>query len=254
MFPPEYRRRFMVILRAYFDGGTRQKAPRVAYIGGYLGRVQDWIRFNTKWRAFLRNNDLEVFHMAQYVARKGPYLGWSDARRLAVIRRALALITGTAKFGVSTAVLLDDYESFGKTAQQLLGSPYSLCVGGCVAKTARVLHDAGVKEDVAYVFELGDLGQGKVRVAFEELFRQPGFMKRYGILSVNFEDKRRLPGLQTADILAWESGRHVMDSLNAEDVPMRKSLEVLVNAIPHYGRVLRRDDLERMAERRRKKS
>lgn len=182
----------------------------MAYIGGYLGRVQDWIRFNRNWRSFLRDNNLKFFHMAQYVARKGYYLGWSDDRRLAVIKRAIALIAGTARFGVSTGVLLDEDESFDEADQRLLGSSYSLCVGGCVATTARVLHNAGVKENVAYVFELGDLGQGKVRVAFDELFAQTGFTKKYSILSVNFEDKLRFqdskqqtfwPG--KAGVLSW---------------------------------------------------
>src|SRR5438034_9570936 len=79
------------MLRAYFD---RSELPKygIAVVAGYLSHVDLWDRFEPDWRKILRLEGLEFFHMADYVARQGPYKGWSDRRRLKVIKQLIVVM------------------------------------------------------------------------------------------------------------------------------------------------------------------
>jgi hypothetical protein len=128
------------MLRAYFDAGTKYKPRRVFYIAGYVGFSADWTVFDRKWRAFLRENELPHFHMTDYVARTGYYKGWPEKKRLAVMKRIVALASETARLGMAATLLPDDYDRLPEEDRDLLPDPYGLCLIACLAKTARTLH------------------------------------------------------------------------------------------------------------------
>jgi hypothetical protein len=108
------------VLRAYFDAGLKMKQPRVFYVAGYVGRHDGWTLFNRKWRDLLRRNDLPYFHMTDYVAKQGPYKGWSADKRTAVMKR-------DARLG----------DHSNRDDRDILPDPYALCLTSCIAKTAR---------------------------------------------------------------------------------------------------------------------
>lgn len=225
-------------LRAYFDAGLQEKT-RVYYVAGYVGFPDDWKVFDRKWRAFLRRNNLPHFHMTDYVARVEHYKGWSDSLRLAIMQRIVALVAGSVRLGVAMALLLDDYDRLSAEDKKLIPDTYGLCLTACVAKTARLLHDSGIRTaEIDYVFESGDAGQGRTRVALEELFANPATRKQYALRSLTFEPKASFPGLQLADVLAWETGRYVPRALGWESSPLRKSFRGLLENNQHSGGVI----------------
>jgi hypothetical protein len=241
-----------MILRAYLDAGYSQKEPRVFYMGGYLARWERWVPFNKKWRAFLRKNNLAFFRMTDYETRQAPYRSWSEERRLAVIKRVTFLIKETADLGVAAAITLPDYEALTPADQRLIGDAYGICASACIAKVARALRNAEVEEPVNYVFELGDKGQGAVSVALNELFADPRRRAKFLVRSISFEGKEDWPGLQIADFMAYETGKHVPRKIGLESRAMRKSLESVLESVPHYGVLFDANQLSKMIANRKK--
>ena len=80
------------------------------------------------------------------------YKGWPEPKRLAVMKRIVALASGTARFGMGARFLLDDYERLPDEDFELLPDPYGLCLTACIGKTAQTLHRRGIRDDVEYVF------------------------------------------------------------------------------------------------------
>ncbi len=241
------------MLRAYFDAGF-QPQTRVYYVAGYVGFPDHWTVFNRKWRAFLRRNGLPYFHMTDYVAGKNRYYrNWSDPKRIAVMERIVALAAEAVRLGMAAALHLDDYDRMSAEDQKLIPEPYGLCLTACIAKTARLLHRSGITTEIDYVFESGDAGQGRTRVALEELFANSAKKKQCALHSLTFEPKARFPGLQLADVLAWETGRYVPLALGWKSSPLRKSFRGLLVSNQHSGVLFDFDNLSQMAARERKR-
>lgn len=167
-------------LQGYFDAGF-QPQTHVYYVAGYGGFLGHWKIFNRKWRAFLRRNNLVHFHMTDFMAGKNRhYRDWSDAKRSAVMERIVALAVESVRLGMAAALRLDDYERLSVEDKKLVPDPYGICLTACLSKTARLLHRSGITTaEIAYVFETGDRGQGRARVALEELFAKPAKRNQY---------------------------------------------------------------------------
>jgi hypothetical protein len=190
------------MLRAYFDAGMKFKPRRVFYIAGYVGFPNDWTIFNRKWRAFLRVNELPFFHMTDYVARKGYYKGLTEKKRLAVMKRIVAVASENPLLGMAATLLPDDYDRLPEEDRELHPDRYGLCLIACLAKTTRMLQRQRIADNVEYVFELGDEGQGTTKSVVEEVFAKPAKRKKFRFHSLRFAEKTEFPGLQ----LSGQSG------------------------------------------------
>jgi hypothetical protein len=242
------------MLRAYFDAGLQKKPRPVFYVSGYVGFPGDWQVFNRKWRQLLRQNDLPYFHMTDYVARQEHYKGWSEPKRLAVMKRIVALASETARLGMGATLLLDDFERLTDDDKEVIPDhPYGLCLIACIGKTARTLHRQGISDHVDYVFELGDAGQGSARIAVEELFASPTKRRQFSFNSLSFAPKETFPGLQLADVLAFETGRYMPLALGWATSPERKCFQALRERNEHYTMLFDSEELTKMAAKHRQR-
>src|SRR5438067_1900898 len=104
-------------------------------------------------------------------------------------------------------------------------------IGGVV----KALEDASSEDGVAYFFDAGDEGQPQFIVAMTEVILH--------ILSVTAVDKGKVPAVDTADFLAWQTAQHVqwMDGDNPAEPKtyLRRVLErVPVHSRPYRGQEL----------------
>jgi hypothetical protein len=191
--------------------------------------------------------------MTDYVARRGYYAGWSEKKRLAAMKRIVALASETGRLGMGATLLPDDYERLPEADRAVLPDPYPLCLMACIGKTARTLHRQGITDDVEYVFEAGDEGQGTTKSVLEELFTKPAKRKEFSFHSLRFAAKTEFPGLQLADIFAFESGRYVPFALGWDSSQERKCFQALRERNQHYAMLLDFDELSKLASNYRRR-
>jgi hypothetical protein len=104
----------MAMLAAYFDAsGTHDGCP-VITISGFIAPVGKWKTFQSKWHDIINKAGLlpnpGIFHMTDFESRKGDYKGWSDAKRLFVLKKLITAIASRVEMAVSTSVVIPDYD------------------------------------------------------------------------------------------------------------------------------------------------
>jgi len=233
------------MLRAYFD---RSELPKygIAVVAGYLSHVDLWDRFEPDWRKILRLEGLEFFHMADYVARQGPYKGWSDRRRLKVIKQLISVIDHVSLYHFATGLRTTDLDALiPKKQQHRELPPYGLCAICAAAGIMAWVRDRGSPSPIACVFESGDEHGGQIVDAFSSAKRKSDELDRR-LLSWSFEDKRKIWGLQAADLLAYEAARQAVLNLGLRDHPVRQSLLRLLRRTRYDSNFLSIDALRKI--------
>lgn len=203
-------------------------------LAGYLAEANAWIDFGRRWRRVLRDNGVKVFHMTDFERGIPPY-DWGKRKRESFIVRLLRIIGETAMFGTMSAIVRRDLDALSKQDRNKFGNIYRYCAITCMARICQWLDEQDIKESVDYVFELGDDGQGPFWVMINEVIHRRDFRERFRVNSVNFMTKLQAPGLQTGDIAAYETCKHVPRVMGEETRPIRKSLETLLARVPHRG-------------------
>src|ERR1035438_6245958 len=81
----------IAMFTAYFDASGRRDT-RVLTMAGFVSDVRKWAKFDGKWSAILKRENIPAFHMTDFVARKPPFDCWQgrDADRDLFFRDLLA--------------------------------------------------------------------------------------------------------------------------------------------------------------------
>jgi hypothetical protein len=236
------------MLRAYFDASqTFQPTPIIA-VAGWLSDLRRWNQFERAWRNVLADSNLDHFHMTEFENRRGPYRDWPQRRREEVLGRLVRCICATKGMGVAVALSLRDFEALDDAARQRLDdNPYSVCAILCIGLVTEELKRRGIAERVAYVFERGDLGQGQFREELADYATSERWRAAQRLRSLDFEDKKLMPGLQAADLLAYEATHQVPRQLGIETRPTRWPIRELVNNVMMQTRYLGEPELRACA-------
>ncbi len=134
--------------------------------------------------------------------------------------------------GSAVGVVRSHYESLTEDEKwRLGGSQFGFCSSVLIGQTARALMEHGIFEPVRYSFELGDECSGLVVNEINGMVSRGGEMGQY-VLAAELEDKRRFPGLQAADILAFEVCRYLPIHFGVDDRYPRHVITRLVGQSP----------------------
>jgi hypothetical protein len=209
--------KFVMTIGGYFDESQRSDGDEPISVAGYLFRPGKYKTFALKWRRFLKTaikgRPLPFFHMTKLYAGDGDYYLSADRQesaelRAAILGRAVALINQHIMCGV--AVVFDRAEvewvapeNFGR----LFGSLYTSACQLCMRASANWMHEHDVHSEVAYMFESGHKFQEEANYLLNGIATAEHLTKKYNYSSHGFGDKRKIAGLQAADVLAWVASR-----------------------------------------------
>ncbi len=225
--------RWILMLRAYFDRSELFKPEGVVAVAGYLSPAEGWIDFEKRWREVLSDCRIRCFHMTDFEAGQGEFLGWSKVKKLDCIKRLLGIINRTVAFGGAASVRTADYVAVPDADRK--PPVYAFCATQAVVQVMRWIRDRRRSAaPVACVFELGDEGAGAITDALNSAKRRYSeFDKR--LWSVSFESKMNMVPLQAADLLAYETAKQVLRNTGLDQRPIRKSLKRLLTRTEHAG-------------------
>ncbi len=234
---------------AYVDESGSYPQTRVLAVAGYAAPALEWARLEFAWKKMLRSWNLEAFHMVDCIHKVGEFAGWSQERSDAAIKEVVDLVVGYDVHGIGAAVLLRDYDAIvtGR-ARREIGEPWHLCLRHLVFEVSRRIDRLPRSEWVAVVCDLQQQFAAEASRMYERCRETPEWPQRNRLGTLTFASRAEEVGLQVADVLAYETFRHLDNTLycNRE---IRRSIDRLVHERPYVGVYYDREALEPLVAR-----
>lgn len=224
------------MLKAYFDeSGTHQDSKVLAF-GGYISTVKKWRSFEKQWQKMLDTEQIPMMHSTDLESRHGAFKNWSIERKVRVQKQAISIIRRNVLQGFSSSVILDDYQTIvaGKPHIKFT-SPYTFAMTATLHLVKKWVKDNNIKIPIHYVFESGAGYAGEITDVMKQT-KNIGwdFYRMKSANSWSFADKIDFIPLQSADILAYEAYKQMLNFKVGETRrDLRKSAESLLRSVPH---------------------
>lgn len=190
------------MLTGYFDESGHSSETDFFAVAAFVAEDSEWVAFDARWREALAQTGVPYLHMRQFAHRVGAFQGWTEDRRRALLAGCVAAIKSIRTIAVGAAVSVTDFRALSPEAQSELRDPFFCCFQEVVRGAAVNAYFEPQGIHVHMVFSQQD--------QFSSLARQLwGVMAstidvRDRMASLAFEDMRGVPGLQAADLLAYE--------------------------------------------------
>jgi Protein of unknown function (DUF3800) len=235
----------MAMNAAYLDdSGTHADSPFVS-VAGAIGAVPLWGKFSDKWNRKLSKLGLEHFHMAEFVSGYGPYNGWDQRKRHAVLSGFIQLITNHASFLVGAATTPTDFSgAYARCPTPYIKDAYHLCAVLTLPSIGYWVAESHTREPAAVIFETGNKLMDEYVRAIRSDFTERHRQEQYGINSVTVGTKKDFPPLQAADIIAY--GTYKARAQKTGLQPYLQDAYSSLFKMPNSGVVLNQDMIERV--------
>lgn len=220
---------------AYFDESGIDGSTGITLISGFVGNLDDWPRLNANWRNQLAADGLEHFHYKDCVDRKKQYAGWAGFEDCSPHLQRMAKIIHVAPVAGISAGFLGNWGSAISQRPDLaerFPSAYSFCFEAVIRKIRLEMHEHGQPE-IILVMSRQNVYQRRALDVWN-WHRARGHWNE--IKDVTYAEPRTVPGLEMADMLAYETHRHLFKKGEAwRDLPL---LSQLVAKQEQVGRTL----------------
>jgi Protein of unknown function (DUF3800) len=240
---------FLAMLEAYIDDSGNLEGNRTYVLAAFCTTSREWANILRDWRGIVRHYGVTRFHATDCTNGYGEFQGWSGSKKGRLFRSTMDILARhTNARGYSVGIVLDDYNQVvEKDSQidQLFGGPRSLVFQVLIQDIAKDRHGP-----IAFVMDRPNKGWGQLDELFEKT-KQMGRPWCDNLHSLTPGNATRCPGIQTADLLAYETYRHLNQTTNKEPKRRpRKSLRRLVveKSLSGKGAYLERFSLLRLIE------
>jgi hypothetical protein len=196
------------VIRCYFDDSGQESDPthRFVVMAGYM--AGDWDRLNRAWRSLLLKHGLSHIHMKEMigVAQKRD---WPDGHLTDVLREFIMAIKESILVGFGVAVDLDAFRKVPDHIRKRLGDAQIFCCSRILRRIMDRLNEAGMGEEPISIAFDQDFGFARSRLRMIAELRKRDPQLRAVLAQVSFADSEHFYPLQAADVLAWETRRHI---------------------------------------------
>ena len=208
----------LVMFEGYFDeSGSFEEEPNIFCISGYFMPTDAARQMDAEWRKVLGEHGLPFFHMVDCAHGSPPYYSkMTKEERIEIQSKLIGLIKKHTVIGFSALTYAESFTETPNTPDE-----YTACADMCVTSLYSFLDMNRTKGgEIAYFFENG---HSKKNSAYGHL---PEKLKRYSA-SMTFADKDKVPLLQAADILAWQSAKYVKDRMSGKRAPRKDFMSLM---------------------------
>ncbi len=234
------------MLTAYFDESGTHEGSKVLSFGGYISTTKKWRQFDKQWRKMLIAEQIPMMHWTDLECRHGVFKNWSEERRLRVQKQVISIMKDYILHGFSSSVVLADYKEVAEIAPRCtFSSAYSFAVISTLRIVKKWIEDNNIQEPINYIFESGAGSVGEIAEVLNEASHVNWeYYRMRSISSCSFAKKIEVLPLQSADILAYETYKQMLNGF-VGDVrrPLRKSAESMLMAIPHNDQYFNKNTL-----------
>lgn len=231
---------FVPLVSAYFDeSGTDDLSP-VMSVAGYLFEAERGKLFANKWNAALADKGIGYFHMVDCAHGNEDFANLTLLERTTLAQTLIEMIKSFALRGVGAIMPTGIYDKL-MPYHDNLGGAYNYCLWQCLHGVEKWREENNSGDDMAYFFESGHKSQSQANRIMHFTFSEKHNRTRFGYIAHSFVDKRRFPGVQAADILAWQmcvDWKHGRDGR-----PRRKDFAYLIDQKDHRVTLINADSI-----------
>jgi len=236
---------------AYLDESSDPRRQRAFTLAGYVGHEDSWELFEDRWAKRLEDDGIQTFHMTDCENCYGEFGKWRQQKHksVALITDLVSIVLESELIGFWSGVPLKDYnELVAGKIPAIIDDPYFLCFVHCLNQVLPGLDNQPPAETLSFVFEENRSVETGVLTMYQWAKILPTFSqdRKQRLGGATFVAKNNSHALQAADMIAYESFKHLDNSLFNPQIKERRSMarlkEKVVRAYP-----LHRDILEKLA-------
>jgi hypothetical protein len=211
-----------VMLSAYLDeSGTHGNSPAMC-VAGLLYTEEAVRQLDQEWKSELEQAGIRYFHAVEEAHLTGAFKGRQRSSIGQLYQRLVGIIKKHALGGMGVYTIPEkQFDKFRQGRWEY--SQYTTCAYICMWMLMEIAKRHG-HERVSFIVESGHKNMGELNTLVKEL-RGAGWVME----ACQFNDKRDLRPLQTADVWAYELAKHASDRLASSTRRVRKSLEALIS-------------------------
>jgi hypothetical protein len=193
----------------------------------YVGHHDEWSKLSDRWRKVLKKHNAPYLHMREFAHRVESFKGWTEAQRRGLLGELLMVIQAAEMYAVGAVLRVADFETLPEEAKAGLIGPYMVCFQELVFGLGLESSFIFPGDKVDFVYSRQDEFSSKMRSLWQFSKSYRSYGTSLGVL--DFQEMKDVPGLQAADLLAYELRHlyHRRDTKPGEGprFPMRKIFE-----------------------------
>jgi Protein of unknown function (DUF3800) len=206
------------VFQCYFDDSGKESEPsnRFVVIAGYLAVDEVWGRFQNVWGHLLVKYGLPGVHMKEIlgIARQK---GWDVPKLNEVLQEFIVAIRAApALIGFGIAVDADEWRNLSPERRRLFGDAQEFACTRIVRRIRDRLNEAGLHREQMAMFFDQDFEFARRRLTLFEHITKRSRDLRESLTVLSFADARHYYPLQAADLLAWETRRHLINLVGGQ--------------------------------------
>jgi hypothetical protein len=249
--------RLMAMLKFLGDETGTDKLPRtrISAVAGLVGTEKSWKRFDSDWLGVLKHEGIPCFHAVECENGRADFHGMDVVRRGKIVEQLARVILDSSLRPHSYGVVIPHFKEMSFEFRNHFTNkhpevPYWLCLYATFTEVSHAADDLPAEEQVYFLFEEQNEFEKDARESFDA-FKANKYWpnsKRLGkCCFVKKEEAHEYPGLQAADLLAYESyrhldNRHFWPDLKLE-LKMRTVHKLLKPKLKQRGKYFDRDTL-----------
>lgn len=220
------------MIECFFDDSGKESdiSQRFVVLAGYM-IGGDWGGFYQAWRHLLIRHGIPQVHMREILglARNK---GWDTAKLNDVLREFIGVIKEAKLIGFGVAVDAAEWRGLSKERRRMLGDAQEFCCSRILRRIMDRLNEAGfLNEPLSVTFDQ-DFEFARRRLTLIDETRKRVPQIRRHLVQLSFANSQHFYPLQAADLLAWETRRHLANMIDGESGTAR--WKELMTALP-YG-------------------
>lgn len=189
------------MLVAYADESGHSSQDSYVSMAACAAERHVWSIFDERWRSALNDANAPYLHMREFAHRVGAFKGWTEGQRRRFMGLCLEALADLEILMAAAVLKTADYRSLTPEQQTEFVDPLFCCFQECL----NALDVSGYRYPharTAVIYSRQDEYGGNMLRMLRFLKERTGLAQR--LSGLEFQDMRQVPGLQLADLVAYE--------------------------------------------------
>ena len=194
---------------------------KICAVAGLVGGEKAWEKFDKKWRGVLEIEDIPYFHAVECERGTENFYGLDVMKRGKIVDRLVQIIMNSTLDIYSYGLVKPHFAAWSEDDRKWFTNgnpddPYYLVLDHLFVGSSQAADELEKIEKIEYVFEEQNEFEQEATRIFKELRAGSQWPNHFRLGEINFpestpENRIKYPGIQAADLLAYETFRHLQN-------------------------------------------